>query len=348
MCDITDAALFDVIEAAERSSLVQPADDGAYAFSHALLRNTLYDAVHSARRRQLHAGVARALEVRSAGPPSPAVLAHHFLAAGERSPALHYAELAGREALTSMAPDEAVRWFGEAVSILEGLQPQGESRRCDLTTQMGIAQRLAGNPAYRKPCSRRWPWRTPQATPGVWPRPPWPTTGGSTAVARSTKRGWRRSLHYRSTGRRRCRAKIRHGDSVASWCSVRRCRRRRLVGQVKDELVLADPVTFVQVSNLLGEVVRHPTDIEDRLEDTAVVLEVAESLSDPATLFWSIGHRMRATMEAGRVPEERRTLRRMVTLAEEVSGPVMRWMTSYGKVQWALLHRETEAGEEMA
>jgi DNA-binding SARP family transcriptional activator len=352
VCDITDAALFDVIEAAERSSLVQPADDGAYAFSHALLRNTLYDAMHSARRRQLHAAVARALEVRSAGPPSPAVLAHHFLAAGERSPALHYAELAGRDALTSMAPDEAVRWFGEAVSLLEGLQPQGESRRCDLTTQMGIAQRLAGNPGYRETLLKAVALADAAGDARRMAQAALANNRGFYSAVGAVDEERVAALHSTidRLGGADAELKIR---LMATLCSelvfgAPLPERRRLVGQVKDELALADPVTFVQVSNLLGEVARHPTDIEDRLEDTAVVLEVAESLSDPATLFWSIGHRMRATMEAGRVPEARELFARMVTLAEELSQPVMRWMTSYGKVQWAFLHGETEAGEEMA
>ena len=251
-----------------------------------------------------------------------------------------------------MAPDEAVRWFGEAVSLLEGLQPQGESRRCDLTTQMGIAQHLAGNPAYRETLLEAVALAEAAGDARRMARAALANNRGFYSAVGAVDE--ERVAALRSTidrlGGADAELRIR---LLATLCSelvfgAPLPERRRLVGQVKDELALADPVTFVQVSNLLREVVRHPTDIEDRLEDTAVVLEVAESLSDPATLFWSIGHRMRTTMEAGRVSEASELFARMVTLAEELSHPVMRWMVSYGKVQWALLRGETEAGEQMA
>ena len=125
--------------------------------------------------------------------------------------------------------------------------------------------------------------------------------------------------------------------------------RRVLVRQIKEEVhELNDPVVFVDVHNLLVNSSRHPTNLEERLEDSAEVLRLAEDLGDRATLFWAIGHRMRATLEAGRVAEARELFERMSSVADELSQPFMRWMTAFSRAQWAFLAGDTHTGEQLA
>ncbi|MGP0029835.1 MAG: BTAD domain-containing putative transcriptional regulator, partial [Acidimicrobiales bacterium] len=354
VAETTQDVMLDVVEAAERSALLYPSGGGdTYAFAHALLRNTLYDALPSARRRQIHAKVARALEEGSGGAPPATLLAHHYLAAGEQSPALHYAELAGRDALQSMAPDEALRWFGQALSLLEILQPDGDQRRCDLTTQMGIAQRLAGDPAYRVTLleavaqadaagdARRMALAALANTRGYY------SSVGATDHERVA--ALRASLERLGDADGELRVRLLATLSSELVFETSLPERRVLVRQVKEEvLALDDPVVFVDVHNLLVEASRHPTDLVDRLEDTAEVLRLAETLGNPATLFWAIGHRMRATLEAGNVAEARGLFGRMERVADELAQPIMRWMTSYARAQWAFLSGAAETGEQLA
>jgi predicted ATPase len=94
--------LLETIEEAETARIVVAAADapGWYRFTHALIRETLYDELPTARRARLHRRVGEALQELYAGAPEPhlAELAHHFLQAlpaGEIEPAVEYARRAG-------------------------------------------------------------------------------------------------------------------------------------------------------------------------------------------------------------------------------------------------------------
>ena len=77
--------LLDVLDEAMAERVVSdvPGSPGRLRFGHALIRDTLYDELTSARRLQLHQHAGEALEaVYSADlEPHLAELAHHFLAA---------------------------------------------------------------------------------------------------------------------------------------------------------------------------------------------------------------------------------------------------------------------------
>jgi tetratricopeptide (TPR) repeat protein len=61
-----------------------------------------------------------------------------------------YARLAGERALSELAPDEALRWFNQALE-LQRQQPEADPvERCDLLIGLGNAQRQAGEPAFRE------------------------------------------------------------------------------------------------------------------------------------------------------------------------------------------------------
>jgi class 3 adenylate cyclase/DNA-binding SARP family transcriptional activator len=354
VADTSEDDVLDVIEAAERSALLHSAGDGdSFTFAHALIRNTIHDALLPARRRQIHAKVASALESGATGPLPPALLAYHFSAAGEQSAALHYAELAGHGALDSIAPDEAVRWFREARSLLETLQPDADQRLCDLTTQLGIALRLAGDPAYRETLLQavamadaaddalRMAVAALANTRGYY------SSAGETDQERVAV--LRSSLQRLGAADARLRVRL-----LATLCSEvvfdsPLGERRAMAGRAKEEAaLLGDPSTLVDVHNLVIEALRHPSLLAERLEDTAVALALAEDLGDPAAYFWAVSHRMRTTMEAGMVAESRELNERMTTTSSEVGQPVMRWMTMYSSAQWAFLRGESAAGEKLA
>ena len=93
-----------VLESLDEAAAAGILDDqvgplGWYAFSHALIRQTLYTGLGTARRSALHARVGRAME-RSAGfEGAAAALAHHFSQAvplGEAVKAIEYTAAAGR------------------------------------------------------------------------------------------------------------------------------------------------------------------------------------------------------------------------------------------------------------
>ena len=98
----------------------------------------------------------------------------------------------------------------------------------------------------------------------------------------------------------------------------------------------------------MTEALRYPTELAQRLEDTALAIELAEKLHDPSAVFWAAGHRMRTLVEAGRVEEASRYFDRMVEVTTEVGQPIMRWIVAFTTAQWALLRGQTALGEQLS
>ena len=74
------------------------------------------------------------------------IFARRWLAA-DRSKAVSYSRRAGERALAELAPDDALRWFNQALELIPG--GGNETERCDLLTGIGTAQKHLGDPAFR-------------------------------------------------------------------------------------------------------------------------------------------------------------------------------------------------------
>jgi tetratricopeptide (TPR) repeat protein len=109
-----------------------------------------------------------------------------------------------------------------------------------------------------------------------------------------------------------------------------------------------DPATLVSVYNLVVEIVRHPRQLRQRLDDAAVSLSVARELGDPVALFWAVGHRMRATFEAGLVEESDGLFHEMQAIASGIGEPALLWQARYALAMRTLLHGDAERGDQLA
>ncbi len=149
--------LLDLLEQAVAASvLVERADQpGSFSFAHALINHTLYESLGGTRRTRVHMRVAEALEEICGAQPGPRVaeLAHHWAnatAAVDLTKAIDYSRKAGERALGDLAPDEALRWFAQALELYDQQPAQDPGERCDLLTGLGEAQRQAGDPEFRR------------------------------------------------------------------------------------------------------------------------------------------------------------------------------------------------------
>ncbi len=153
-------AVTEGIEEAAAAALVRevPGAAGRYTFAHALVRHTLYEELSAARRMELHRAVGAALEslVGNRRDEYAAELAHHWLAAtpalgvtvADAAKAADYAEQAARRAMASLAYEEAMGHFEGALRVAAVLSDAG--LRARLLTDLGDAQRCAGDPAHRE------------------------------------------------------------------------------------------------------------------------------------------------------------------------------------------------------
>jgi hypothetical protein len=120
-----------------------------YAFSHALLREALYQRLGRAARCALHGAVAAALEADgSVDDERLPALAHHYYEAAQAadaSKAIRFCCEAGSRALRLLAFEDAARHFERALAAT-ALASDDEARVAALTG-LGEARRGAGDPA---------------------------------------------------------------------------------------------------------------------------------------------------------------------------------------------------------
>ncbi len=141
------AALEDALDAGLVAEA--PGDPGRYSFAHALIRETLYEGMSSARRARVHRRVGAALESAPAHPDESQIgaLALHFTRAAEPEDAeraIRYGLQAGEQATAMLANEEAAAHYARALEVLDRSDPEALRRRCDLLLELGEAQVRSG------------------------------------------------------------------------------------------------------------------------------------------------------------------------------------------------------------
>ncbi len=155
VADLDDDAVIDLCDRAVTAAVLTEAEvAGRYTFAHALIEHTLYDMLSAGRRARAHRRVADALEELCGDDPGERVaeLAYHWAHATQpqdTEKAVIYAQRAGDRALAQLAPDEALRWYGDALDLLDRASADDPYRRAALLLGLGDAQRQAGDPAHR-------------------------------------------------------------------------------------------------------------------------------------------------------------------------------------------------------
>lgn len=117
-------------------------EDGVgYRFHNALARDAILEALPSARRAELHAAAADALETAPPGaePPSEAI-AWHRREAKQPERALRHFVAAGHRAAARAGLREAAGFYGEALEILEASGLFAGAQRYELLDALGRAQ----------------------------------------------------------------------------------------------------------------------------------------------------------------------------------------------------------------
>jgi DNA-binding SARP family transcriptional activator len=144
--------LLDLLDEAVAARVIVdlPTGRGGLRFTHALIRDSLYEALSRKERHRLHQRAAEELEALY-GPgqePHLAQLAHHFLEAapgGDAQKAIEYARRAGDRAAAVLAYEEAARLYEMALEASELQIPADERTRCELLLARGDAQARGGD-----------------------------------------------------------------------------------------------------------------------------------------------------------------------------------------------------------
>jgi len=122
---------------------------GRYAFTHALVRQSLYDELSLTRRVLLHQRVGEALEAMHSDADGAhlAELAHHFAqcaVAGQAAKAIDYTRRAAAHARASIAYEDAARLYASAIEIADDMGIAADDR-ADLLQARAECLWLAGH-----------------------------------------------------------------------------------------------------------------------------------------------------------------------------------------------------------
>ncbi|HUA47747.1 MAG TPA: AAA family ATPase [Solirubrobacteraceae bacterium] len=151
------------LEEALAAGLLVESDENpdSYVFSHALIRETLYEGMSVPRRARIHKRVGEAIEAaqgRRQGRYLPE-LAHHFTRGvadeEDAEEAIAYALRAAEQATAMLAHEEAAEHYARALDVQGRFQPEATERRCELLVALGEArvrggERAQGSTAFRE------------------------------------------------------------------------------------------------------------------------------------------------------------------------------------------------------
>jgi DNA-binding SARP family transcriptional activator len=144
----TEDEFLNVLDEALASSLVTevPNRPGRYSFSHALIRETLYEGMSAPRRARIHRRVGEVLEARRSDRYLTSLALHFTRAAGveDADKAIEYAQRAGEQASAMLAHEEAADHYARALEVQERFAPEGIALRCELLLLLGEARMRAG------------------------------------------------------------------------------------------------------------------------------------------------------------------------------------------------------------
>ncbi|MFZ3307860.1 MAG: adenylate/guanylate cyclase domain-containing protein, partial [Xanthobacteraceae bacterium] len=145
-----DAPLEAALAKLVAAGILLPEGRGAergFHFKHALVRDTAYESLLLARRREWHERAARTVELRfpDLAANEPEVLAYHFGEAGLADPACDYRMRAGDRAVSRSAYQEAVAHFSAGLKSADTLPEAADRtrRQLDFLLKLGPALMVA-------------------------------------------------------------------------------------------------------------------------------------------------------------------------------------------------------------
>jgi class 3 adenylate cyclase len=145
VAEMPEEALEIAAKEAIAERLVNDLGDRRFSFSHALVRETLYEELSPAKRSALHERIGLAIEEICGDDTDERLgeLAHHFLEAaprGDLAKAIDYARRAGAQDMEQLAYEDAVDVYSRALEVLELMDDPDERLRCNLLLALGGAE----------------------------------------------------------------------------------------------------------------------------------------------------------------------------------------------------------------
>jgi len=356
--ELPAAAVLERLGEAIASGLLQRPPDsvGVYRFTHALIRDVLYQRMDLLTRARLYARVGLALEQRGAcvedGLGVERLAEHFRLAVPVLSPhkALHHLELAAQHARERLAFEEAALHLQRALDVLDAGEA-GAEVRMRLLLQQGEARALATDPeAGREPLLQ-----AAALARGLG------RTDVVVQVARVLGRS-RESGHVDAAVNallREALAALPLGDTRVpclqamlakglSFTSETRARVELAVSALGLARKLGDPSLRAEALQACHEALPDPDHALQRAEMARELERLARLHADPRTRLYALTSRFQNALELGDMGALEEVVEALQGLAQQLRDPLVRWYERSFRATCAMILGRFAESEELA
>jgi DNA-binding SARP family transcriptional activator/tetratricopeptide (TPR) repeat protein len=356
--ELDEDTMLDAMDRACEAALVSNVEGDRYSFVHALIEHAVYDSLSPARRARLHRTVAEVIEATCDGRTEARVteLAYHWAraTAGPENlgKAISYARAAGDAALARLGPDEALRWYSQALALLEKRSSPDALLRCHLLVGMGDAQRQTGNRSYRQTLLDAARLATDIGSADLL-----------VAAALAGNRGW---SSVTGTVDTELVAVLEAACAVPE--TIEPADRAQLLAVLATELTygqdfsrrrsLADealaiarhctPAVLAATINHANLAITAPDTVAERLALTAEALELARRADDQTLQFWSAFNRSVVLCQSGEPGEAGDLLVLSRDIADRLGQPLVLWSQTLRESARAMLAGDLPTAERLA
>jgi class 3 adenylate cyclase len=357
--DLPETRLLDLLDEAVAASLLRESSErtGRFTFTHALVEHTLYEDLGRTRRARLHKRVAEALEKQCGDEPGERLgeLAGHWAAAvvsADSAKAIHYAWMAAERAIEQLAPDEAVRWYRQALELRDQAPDGDRSERCELLIRLGDAQRQSGNVEYRQTLLDAAELAQALSDADRLCR----------AVLANT-RGWTSQVGAVDFER------VQALEAAAEALPEADPRRAQVLALLSSELhysgeperIRTLAAEAVEIARAAGDpaalahtlinacwAIWMPDMLEERKRLTDEATELARQLNDPSLSFWAASRQWEVGVESGDRSRAESALTAMRTLSASVPQPSFVWLRLLDEAVWEFIQGDLQSSEQRA
>jgi tetratricopeptide (TPR) repeat protein len=352
--------LLDALDAATDARVVVqvPGMLGRLRFSHALIRDTLHDALPTARRIRYHGQLGEVLEELYANDPEPhlAELAHHFFQAvpgGDLGRAIDYARRAGDRAAALYGYEDAARLYRMALEALEFRERGDDAARADLLLSLGEALARAGEDASAKAKfleaagiarRERLPDQLARAALGYGGRYLWVRAGGDPHVvplledALAALPAGNSATRVRLMGRLACARRSdpdREPGAKLSEDAVEMARR------------LDDRATLAYALDAYWGAHWWYDNAAARVELATELIRVARESGDGERIAQALVAQVAALLELGRIGAAETSLAELGRVADEIRQPSQQWWVPATRAMLALFRGQFGTAEQL-
>jgi class 3 adenylate cyclase len=356
--ELSETQVIDLLEKTVAASLLRESTQAErFTFTHALVAHALYADLGLARRTRLHKRIAQALERQCGDEPGERLgeLASHWAAAtvsADMGKAICYAQSAARRALAQLAPDEALRWYRQALDLHHHAAGEDRVELCELLIGLGEAERQTGSPGFRQTLLDAAHLAEKLGN----------RDGLCRAVLANSRGFLSQSLAVDFE-------RVQALEAAAAAVTDDDPRRARVLALLASELHLAgDPARCqalaaeaIEIARAAGvpDALAHtlvgaflatwiPDTLEQRKRLIDELVEIARHLTDPRLRFWGGLGSIAAGMEAGDRARVEFGIEEVRTVADSVPEPTFTFTRFMYECDWACARGELELAERLA